>query len=154
MTKNVLTTDKKINTGAMAQKVWGFTIIELMVVMAIIALGLSIISVFLISVKQKSRDAARVQGLQEITKAINLYYTNNGRFPLVLTETIITGNDALSNLLEGDGVIRETPRDPQGGVNQYTYQSNENGTDYTITFCLETGSNKEYVEGCGNTMKP
>ena len=132
----------------------GFTIIELMVVMAIVALGLSIVSVFLVSVKQKSRDAARVQGLQEITKAINLYYTNNGKFPVVPAETVITGSDELSNLLEGDGVIRETPKDPHGGANQYTYQSNENGTDYTISFCLETGSNKEYAEGCENTMRP
>ncbi|HEY4486944.1 MAG TPA: type II secretion system protein [Candidatus Paceibacterota bacterium] len=136
------------------QKKSGFTILELLVVMAIVALGLSIISVFLVGLKAKSRDAARMSHLEEITKALNLYYTNNGKFPALTTETVITGSDALSDFLEGDGVIKEAQKDPSGGVNQYTYQSNANGTDYTITFCLETNSNKKYTEGCGNTMKP
>jgi general secretion pathway protein G len=59
----------------------GFTLIELLVVIAIIGLLSSVIFASLGTARAKSRDARRVQDLRNIQKALELYYTHNGKYP-------------------------------------------------------------------------
>ncbi|MBI4117967.1 MAG: type II secretion system protein [Parcubacteria group bacterium] len=132
----------------------GFTILELLVVLAVIGMLMSVVIVSMSGVKEKGRDATRMQHLQEVQNALNLYYTNHSKFPVFASATTITGDDAFSVVLEGELVISEVPPDPQHPVRTYTYQSNASGSDYTLTFCLETNSIKGYSMGCANTKKP
>ena len=134
----------------------GFTILELLVVVAIIAMLFTAISVVLTGVKERSRDAKRMTNMHEIQKALNLYYTEFGRFPITLTTIDITGNDAFSVELENSGLITEVPTDPlyPSTVYRYGYISTAGGTDFTLSFCLETDTIQGYVQGCGNTFKP
>ncbi|MBI4120854.1 MAG: type II secretion system protein [Parcubacteria group bacterium] len=132
----------------------GFTILELLVVLAVIGMLMSVVIVSMTGIKEKGRDATRLQHLQATQNALNLYYTNHSKFPVFASATTITGDDAFSVLLEGELFISEVPRDPQHPVRTYTYQSNASGSDYTITFCLETDSIQGYSQGCGNTKKP
>jgi type II secretion system protein G len=60
----------------------GFTLIELLVVIAIIGLLSSIIAYSVNSVRKKSRDVIRVQDLQTLTKALEMYYQDNGTYPI------------------------------------------------------------------------
>jgi general secretion pathway protein G len=132
----------------------GFTILEMLVVLAIIAV-LSAIGITQFSnAQQKSRDVKRLSDVREIKKALNLYQIDNIRFPIQTTELTITGDDSFSTILEASGFITEVPTDPQHPGLSYTYQSNSAGSDYDIRFCLETDTVPNYSQGCGNTISP
>ena len=59
----------------------GFTLIELIVVVAIISLLSSIVISSLNVAKQKSTDTAKIKTLQEFRTALNMYYNDNGTYP-------------------------------------------------------------------------
>ncbi|MDO8407628.1 MAG: type II secretion system protein [bacterium] len=104
----------------------GFTLIELMVVIAIIGLLASIVLTSLQMARQKARDAGRLSDMHTFQDALELYHISHGSYPPV------SGNGALSALqvLVTDGYIPTLPDDPQsdgthpawyGGVNHYYY---------------------------------
>ena len=132
----------------------GFTIVELLVSLAIIAMLFSITFTLLSGIRQKSRDARRMSDVREIKKALSLYANQNNKFPTSATETIITGNDIISVELEDDGVISETPVDPMHPTYSYAYQTDALGNTYIISFCLETNDIPNYSEGCANEITP
>jgi prepilin-type N-terminal cleavage/methylation domain-containing protein len=67
----------------MRRKSSGFTLIELLVVISIIALLSSVVVSALSTSRKKARDSQRVQAMQEIRKALELYATdNNGKYPV------------------------------------------------------------------------
>lgn len=63
-------------------KTTGFTLIELLVVIAIIGILSSIVISSLNSARVKSRDAQRVAFIRELQKALEMYYIDNGSYPL------------------------------------------------------------------------
>lgn len=60
----------------------GFTLIELLVVIAIIGLLLSALLVSFSSVRSKARDAKRIADVQQLMKALELFYNENGAYPV------------------------------------------------------------------------
>ena len=132
----------------------GFTLIELMVAMAVMAIGFTILTAYFSGIQQKSRDARRMSDVNEIVKALNIYYAGFSRFPVVASEVIIDSSDSFSSALEGDGAIKETPKDPQHPHLTYRYVSTANGASYTLKFCLETNKIQGYSAGCDNTKTP
>lgn len=134
----------------------GFTILELLVVVAIIgiisALGLAMLS----DTRARSRDARRLSDIREIEKALHLYYSDTNSFPVSAIPTTLDGSesDGLSNTLETAGYISDTPSDPRTGTYDYTYETNGDGTDFTLSFCLETDTVQTFNQGCGNTVSP
>jgi len=60
----------------------GFTLIELMVVVAIISLLTSIVLAALNDARKKARDAKRLEDLHQIRIALQLYFEENGQYPL------------------------------------------------------------------------
>jgi len=61
----------------------GFTLIELLVVIAIIGLLASIVLVSLNSARGKARDVKRISDLHQIQLALEMYYDNNGTYPVI-----------------------------------------------------------------------
>ena len=61
----------------------GFTLIELLVVIAIIGILSSAVLASLNSARAKARDAARMTQVQQMAKAIELYFLDNGRYPQI-----------------------------------------------------------------------
>lgn len=59
----------------------GFTIVELLIVIVVVAILAAITSVAYNGVQARARDAARIQKLTAIAKAIEMYYVDNGRYP-------------------------------------------------------------------------
>ncbi len=93
----------------------GFTLIELLVVIAIIGLLASIILVSLNTAQQKGRDAKRVQDIQDIVTALQLYSAKHGNYP-----------SSLAGLVT-DGDMVSLPTDPGAG-NGYAYAAYGSGT--------------------------
>jgi len=123
----------------------GFTLIELLVVIAIIGVLSSVVLGSLNTARAKSRDARRMRDMKEIQTALNLYYQDNGSFPLPVGGTwngYLTTGCGVAGSLSGAGgyipslaptYIKELPRDPggiTGGCSGYLYISN--GVDYKL----------------------
>ena len=127
----------------------GFTILELLVVVAIIGLLTALVLISTTTARTKSRDARRLQDLREIETALNLYYQANGQFPTSVSSTTITGSDTFSTALTSGGFMPTVSTDPQHPTNTYQYIS-ANGTGYYLQFCLESDSIEGFTSGCTN----
>lgn len=132
----------------------GFTILELMVSVAIIAILTSIILVTISGIKERGRDARRLSDVNEIQNALNLYFSSHNIFPVFSTKITITGDDAFSELLINEKNMPAVPTDPLPTFGSYTYQSNSGGTNYSLGFCMETDTVSKYLKGCTNTLTP
>lgn len=130
----------------------GFTLIELIVVIAIIAVLSAMVLISVRSAKTKSRDAQRIANMSEINNALNLYENTNRQYPIYTGN--ITSSDTMSLALESAGTISQTPVDPLNSLPYvYTYSSSD-GTTFTLGFCLETNAVQGYSQGCGHTITP
>jgi len=70
------------NTDVFFRKNKGFTLIELLVVIAIIGMLSSVVLVSLSSARSKSRDAGRIASAKQLQTALELYYSENGHYPI------------------------------------------------------------------------
>ena len=59
----------------------GFTLIELMVVIAIIGMLSSIVLASMNSARKKARDAKRLSDMHQLQNALELYYSDNSAYP-------------------------------------------------------------------------
>lgn len=63
------------------QKRNGFTIVELLIVVVVIAILAAISIVAYGGIQERARNAQRTQDVRTIAKALELYYINNGQYP-------------------------------------------------------------------------
>lgn len=130
----------------------GFTLIELLVVVAIIGLLASIVVASLSSVQARGRDARRMADVDAIRKALTLYSSDAGTFPIAAATTTLAATSSVGSALIAAGSISSIPTDPNGS--QYNYVSYSSGSNYNINFCLETSSIKGFAQGCANYLRP
>lgn len=125
---------------------YGFTLVELLVVVAIIGLLTTMVVISIQRVKAKARDAQRVSDINSIATALTLYHNDFNTYPVY--DGNITGTDVVSTALEGTGTISSVPVDP---LNQsasgcdslagyYYYYQSIDGMTYSLWYCLETDS--------------
>lgn len=117
-----------------------------MVVIAIIAL-LSVVVLSALSEARKSaRDAKRLQDIDAVTNALELYATSNGgRYPsAVSSPTACGGSYCLVNIQSALApYIQSIPRDPAYqsiAPIDYRYWSSSNGMRYTILIYKEANA--------------
>lgn len=143
----------------------GFTLVEILTVVAIIGTISSIGVVSYESVRASSRDVKRVSDLKQIQTAIELYFENNGRYPddrrpgpegqiLGLPETRFLTDAGFGP--DDDGrVYIVVPKNPEPGGTPYVYRSLEEDGDncsasacgnYAMLFTLERGTGS-YLAG-------
>lgn len=75
----------------------GFTLIELMIAISIVAIISAVGLVSYSKAQQLGRDARRKSDLQEIAKALQLYYNDNGRYPCAHWDRSNLGNPWLND---------------------------------------------------------
>jgi len=118
----------------LAQK--GFSIIEIIVVLAVIGLIGSIIFLQIESARTKARDAEREQEIRVVKDALAIYVVNAKLYPVYTG--LLTGADMVSGALIASDAIRAIPLDPLNvGNYRYSYSSTD-GIVYTLTYYLET----------------
>jgi prepilin-type N-terminal cleavage/methylation domain-containing protein len=107
----------------------GFTLIELLVVISIIAILSSITMAMLNQARVKTRDTQRTAQMQQFTLALQVYFTDHGRYP-----STSSGNYVQNIVGLAPEYIPKLPEDPRykTGTNRYRYASNDFSKGYTI----------------------
>ncbi len=102
----------------------GFTIIELLIVIAIIAILATLVALQISFARESARDAARLSDMQALSQALGSFYTDNGRMPNATDGIPAAGQklgvgstiDTILDPYMRDGV----PKDPiDDGANYY-----------------------------------
>jgi len=132
-----------------------FTLIELLLVIIILGvLATLIIGNFFTSLK-KGRDARRKGDLEQIQRALEMYYEDKKAYPV--TAGLTFGGKLCENNPCGTSdkvYMQKVPNDPISGKN-YEYLSAD-GTDYKLFACLENDQqilpyeSSGYSLTCGN----
>jgi len=113
----------------------GFTLIEILIVVAIIALLSSVILVGLGTFRAKGRDSRRMADLREVQNGLELYFIKNGWYPNA------SDWNGVTTALTGAGIgVSVIPRDLSSGWS-YGYCVFNNGLNYVIAAYLEDASN-------------
>jgi len=115
----------------------GFTLIEMLIVITIIALLASLILVGMGGARAKARDSRRIADLHNLQNALELYYAKYYFYPQSQSSW-----ESLANILTdpetGIGVS-SIPKDPLTNVGKtYYYGRSSDGQDYVLGAQLET----------------
>lgn len=117
----------------------GFTLVELLIVIAIIGLLATLAIVSLTTAQRKARDTKRIADLNQLQNAVELYYSENAAYP----DSNVATTDTWSEFGTVIGpYITNVPIDPtnatSGGVAYaYNYGTNDDNTEYFIGAPLE-----------------
>lgn len=142
----------------------GFTLIEILIVVAIIAILASVVLVGIGPTQKSARDARRISDLRQVQNAAELYYNKCGYYPggvqgsgtpPCTAFTAITTWATLSTNIVGSGlgITNALPDDPLGGSTHYFYGAPAPGTSYTMGATLENGANSALtgdIDGTSN----
>ena len=133
----------------------GFTLIELLVVIGIIAILATLSIIAFSTARRKARDSTRLNQVEQMQKALELYYQDNGEYPspgargyAYWTSTSIAEenqycgsrwcDERFSNGLEAKlaPYISGLPGDPLGIQNTYRYYYDSDSGDNYQTYGL------------------
>lgn len=147
-------------------KLSGFTLVELLVVISIIGILSSFAVVSLNTARAKARDALRKGDMAQIRTALNIYYDDFKRYPVAANppcndwdsgrsdygaQPNAAGAACYNNILTtaltsgSRPYMINTPKDPKNIANDasisstylYRYISNADGSEYAIAYQLE-----------------
>lgn len=134
----------------------GFTIVELLVTITIIAILAAIGLVVYSDVLPKARDGKRKQDLGAIAQALRIYYEKNGRYPCTpdfSTFSVVNTSLSSGTWITDDNIcsipnipldatyISQLPQDPkQDGSFKYSYWAGN-----TSVFCSGVAHGQYYV---------
>jgi general secretion pathway protein G len=138
----------------------GFTLIEILIVVAIIAILASVVLVGLGPTQQAGRDARRISDLSEVQNGLELYYNKCGYYPGASSATDatcdasapggtpVTAYTNMAGELQAIGIgISSVPVDPNNASpHQYTYATNgASGDSYVLGAVLENTNNSVFT---------
>jgi prepilin-type N-terminal cleavage/methylation domain-containing protein len=128
----------------------GFTLIEILIVVAIIAILASVVLVGLGPTQQAGRDARRASDLHEVQNGLELYFNKCGYYPGTGASGVCAAGSSesyatMSAALTGIGVgVNSVPVDPtNSGSHVYLYGEQIAGgtpTAYMLSATMENGS--------------
>ncbi len=119
--------------------VFGFTLIELMVAIAIVAIMAAVGMVMYSTAQKAGRISKRIQDLSALRTAIELYKSSTGNYPNQ-NVAATCGNSATALGALVPNYMTSLPADPLGGTNCYRYQSDaaSNSQEYKIWTYITT----------------
>lgn len=134
----------------------GFTLIEILVVMAIITSLVSLVGGNFVLSRLRARDAQRQNDLQQVQRALELYYNDHARYPASTAGNTVGGMEWGTEFFDVNGTIfmAQLPTDPRAPSVQYQYivDDNTNPQKYRLYARLENDENDVTdLDGDGNT---
>ncbi len=134
----------------------GFTLIEILIVVAIIAILASVVLVGLGPTQKEGRDSRRISDLSEVQNALELYYNHCGNYPGPASSpgnscgawsAMTPGSNAYYEDMKADVTgltdvgVPQIPEDPtNAGSLVYVYETNSPNS-YTLAATLEDTGN-------------
>lgn len=138
----------------------GFTLMEILIVIAMLGILATIIFGSYLSSLKKGRDSRRKQDLEQVSRALELYYSEQGRYP---EESEVIFGQKLDNPNSDDDDIfymKQLPLDPMSNY-QYDYVVDSSDyQSYQLYSCLENDDDLDYnLSGffgtnCGTNCSP
>lgn len=116
----------------------GFTLIEILVVMAIIGVMVGMVGGNFLTSRLRARDAERKNALLQIAKSLELYYNDYDQYPEAIAGTV--NGIAWGEVFIDDKntiYMRQLPNDSRAPNTQYLYETNEEQTKYRLYTRLE-----------------
>lgn len=118
----------------------GFTLIELIVVVAVISFLASLVVASLSTARLKARTTHRIADLNQIRSALEIYYSTNGSYPstggVFKSECATWGGLAANDVIQGmvPTYMSSFPSDPAMNkiANSSCYVYVSNGVDYAL----------------------
>lgn len=107
---------------------FGFTLIEMLVVMAIFSLLASVVSTAAFDAQVDARDTQRQRDLNGLRSAVSIYFDQNQEWPTNLNE------------LKTSGIMTTLPEDPTEGET-YGYATGTTDFDVCLMACMEDQEN-------------
>ncbi len=99
-----------------------FTLVEMLVVVAVVGILASALLVSLGGSRAKARDARRISDLREVQNALELYYDRNESYPVVPNSGTPLSWEELKTELKNGGITSHIPDDPLNDENyKYVY---------------------------------
>ncbi|MBI4992512.1 MAG: prepilin-type N-terminal cleavage/methylation domain-containing protein [Candidatus Harrisonbacteria bacterium] len=140
----------------------GFTLVEILVVVAIIGLLSSVFVIGLAGVRSRGRDTKRIADLKQVQNAMELYYAKCGYYPGSQSSGACsnTGDPGtwgpettagtVQNVLVNGGIgIPKIPQDPLAGGN-YGYAVDPTRQSYVLAAILENDKDPALVASTYN----
>lgn len=120
-----------------------FSLFELLLVIAILGLLSTLAIIIIGNERQKARDAARLEDMRELEVALQLYFSDNNRYP-ESKEPVVLGQGNYDCLAESGWsaagcesiYLSDAPANPTSGGAPYKYTSD--GSVFRVEFELET----------------
>jgi len=107
----------------------GFTLIEIMVVVGIIAILVLVVIFNVANTKTKSRDTLRIADVKQIQQALQSYFSSCYAYPDTLSSLVSDCN--------GKAILNSLPKDPETKAD-YTYFKNTSPLKFHICTTLES----------------
>ena len=128
----------------------GFTLIEVLIVVAIIGLLASIVLVGYGSFRSRGRDTRRVADLNEAQKGLELYYLKFQYYPAVAASDSWS---SLKNSLVSAGIgVNNISNDPLAPNRTYKYGASSDFQNYVLAATLEDVSNPAFQNSPRGTI--
>lgn len=121
----------------MVSKREGFTLLETLVVVAVIVVIATMAITFFNSVRIAGRDSKRVADMSALKNALELFYTDNKYYPTLITAALPLQSPDGTKVYIASVPTNPTPRSDNNCANSdYTYAATSDNTNYSINFCL------------------
>lgn len=133
----------------------GFSLIELLVVVAIFSLLSSLVLATTRDAKTRSQDATRISDMRQMVNALELYFASNNQYPNIDNASSLdascTGNAAWQSLeTQLSEYIVALPCDPTGvDVYEYDADSGDSYTTFGVRARLQHSSNASVTANDG-----
>lgn len=113
----------------------GFTLIEMLIVVAIIGILASVVIIGIGPAQKKGRDSRRAADLRETQTGLELYFNKNGVYPK--TGTDVSNWASLQAFLKSASIgVTQIPDDPTTSKH-YQYASDVSGLTYVLGATLD-----------------
>lgn len=123
----------------------GFTLIEMLIVVAIIAILAGVVLTGITGFQASARDTKRIGDLRNVQNYLELYFNRCGYYPGSIAGGSCSTSDpaswtALESMMESEGFTSSFPQDPVAAQTYY-YGSSADNLQYVLGATLERDNN-------------